>query len=80
MIENHGAVCRERKMQVARQGLGGNLEGDEGGAMPATRDIRKIKVGVVVSRVRYMASRFNRPYSPNSQVTSKRENEVWGSA
>jgi hypothetical protein len=48
--------------------------------MPATRDIRKIKVGVIVSRVRYMASRFNRPYSPNSQATSKRENEVWGSA
>jgi hypothetical protein len=47
--------------------------------MPATRDIRKIKVGVIVSRVRYMASTFNRPCSPNSQVTSKRENEVWGS-
>jgi hypothetical protein len=45
--------------------------------MPATKDINKIKVGKVVLRVRYMASRFNRSYSPNSQVTSKRENEVW---
>jgi hypothetical protein len=30
MIENHGAVCRERKMQVAGQGLGGNVEGVSG--------------------------------------------------
>jgi hypothetical protein len=47
--------------------------------MPATRDINKIKVGEVVLRVGYMASRFNRTYSPNSRVTLKRENEVWES-
>jgi hypothetical protein len=30
MIENHGAVCREWKMQVVGQGLEEILEGDSG--------------------------------------------------
>jgi hypothetical protein len=78
MIENHGAVCREWKMRVAGQGLEEIWKATQGG-MPATGDINKIKVGEVVLRVGHMASRFNRPYSPNSQVTSKRENEAWES-
>jgi len=65
MVESHGGVCRERKMQVAGQGLEEIWKATRVG-MPATRDINRINVGEVVLRVRYMASRFNRPYSPNS--------------
>jgi hypothetical protein len=42
MVESHGGVCRERKMQVAGQGLEEIWEATRG-RMPATRDINRIK-------------------------------------
>src|SRR3954451_21080983 len=54
MVESHGGVCRERKMQVAGQGLEEIWEATRG-RMPATRDINRIKVGEVVLKVCYMA-------------------------